>query len=364
MPITWKEIERDWIAGSPIARTPEVIVDAFARVDRLLGTAWIDARRHHGAWVKSGFAPTLAVVSTGLQLQAIEGCAGSQELIAEILAGNRAAFAELEAIYLARAPGVEVEIGPEVAVGNRVRKPDFRMRAAGEEWIYAEVAAPDKSELRLATERVLQELVSLLDRIQDGSAIEVFFLREPRPDEIPSLIVEIERVAAIGVRDTYHFGDLALLPVNHQAPGLVSTEDHGMPVRHRICQARWVGVGGVPTKHIAVRYPFTDERAEEFVSSEARQLPKGFPGLIMLDTSDALGGLKGWIGPIQDRLQPNLHTRVGAVSLFQSATYMTCAGMDYAADTRTVQNPNARFRLPAWLFDRLESFKPPPPPEG
>jgi hypothetical protein len=51
-------------------------------------------------------------------------------------------------------------------------------------------------------------------------------------------------------------------------------------------------------------------RAKQFLESEAKQLPKDLPGLVMVQVSHAVGAFKTW-GPIlRRRLQPNLHTRV------------------------------------------------------
>ena len=44
-----------------------------------------------------------------------------------------------------------------------------------------------------------------------------------------------------------------------------------------------------PRRHIAVRLAFTDQRADEFLRTEARQLPTDAPGLIMIQTSGAAG---------------------------------------------------------------------------
>ena len=37
----WKEIEEDWLTGSALAQPPEVIVEAFERVEAL--RMWCDA---------------------------------------------------------------------------------------------------------------------------------------------------------------------------------------------------------------------------------------------------------------------------------------------------------------------------------
>jgi hypothetical protein len=42
---TFDEIERDWLAGSRIAVAQQDVVDAFNRVERILGRNWMRLRR-------------------------------------------------------------------------------------------------------------------------------------------------------------------------------------------------------------------------------------------------------------------------------------------------------------------------------
>ena len=64
--------------------------------------------------------------------------------------------------------------------------------------------------------------------------------------------------------------------------------------------------------------PYTDGRAEAFLRTEARQLPRDAPGLTMIATGEAVGVLKRWEPVITSRLRPNQHTRVSAIALFET----------------------------------------------
>ncbi len=70
----WKEIEEDWLAGSALAQPPEVIVEAFERVEAHFGRPWIEASRMHegGIGPARGTAPTLNIVTLGRQLAILE----------------------------------------------------------------------------------------------------------------------------------------------------------------------------------------------------------------------------------------------------------------------------------------------------
>jgi len=107
-------------------------------------------------------------------------------------------------------------------------------------------------------------------------------------------------------------------------------------------------------RHIAVRLPFADERAETFLSSEAKQLPKDACGLIMVDMLNAIAGMKTWRPLLLRRFQPSMHTRVGGEGLFQWGMLLTPQGEATLPDTSFVSNPYAALPLPAWIPRALE----------
>lgn len=358
MPWRWEDIERDWSAGSPIAYDRNEILQAFEIADRCLGEDWVRGQRVRGDVVVSGFAPILTVVSVGKQLQAVEGCIGADDLFGRIVMGNRAAFAELAGIYIARASGVEIEIGQDVRVGKRIRKPDFRMRFHGEEWIYVEVTAPELSEFYVDVATTVERVKSNVFALPNDGSIEILFRRDPEPEEFAILAHEIGRAWGAGDCGIREFRDLALLAVNLSPDGQQVIYSSGeKPPKSRISQATvQIGSGRV-TKRVITHIPYSDRRAEAFLTSEARQLPKEFSGLIMIDVTRTLGGLNDWIPLIQNRLQPNLHTRISGVCLFQPELRVVESGMEWFPNTCFVRNPHARMPLAAWANGRLNQFK-------
>jgi hypothetical protein len=68
------------------------------------------------------------------------------------------------------------------------------------------------------------------------------------------------------------------------------------------------GPAGTPHHQVAVRIPFSDMRAAEFLRSEAKQLPKDGPGLVMICGPTSPNELGVWTELIQRRLQPNINT--------------------------------------------------------
>jgi hypothetical protein len=331
-------------------------VDSFETVERLLGRNWINAQRFQSGVVVTGTAPTLAVVSMGQRLRVIENRPGAQELIERVRIADRASLAELTAIYLACPSDVEMEIEPHVAVGDRNRRPDFRLRTPGEDWIYVEVAAPDVSAAQARAQLILNRIGHLLAQVPRGTAVEVFLRREPTDDEVGVIAGHVDGAMQSRVAGIYNVQDLALVAVNQSPPGQIVVHDYDEEPRPRLGVARSEVIAGQTTKHIAVRIPFTDERAEAFLTSEARQLPTTAPGLLMIDMSGTPGSFKAWEQLIRRRLQPKQHTRVGAVCLFEAGLLMTSQGENWVPQSLYISNPYARFSLPDWLRTRLSSF--------
>jgi hypothetical protein len=69
-----------------------------------------------------------------------------------------------------------------------------------------------------------------------------------------------------------------------------------------------------------------------------------------------VGAIKAWRTLIERRLQPNLHTRVSAVCLFQTGQVLTEEGEDWRIECKIIPNPHARFPLPSWIIDQLQRY--------
>ena len=127
--MTWslEDIERDWIGGkaSALAASPDSVVAAFDRTERLLGREWIEKSRIMFGNIFWGSAPTLRVVNMGQKLAVLENVTDPQRLLDRIRNGDPSAEGELTAIYLLRSrnPDVAVELYPKVGE----READCRM---------------------------------------------------------------------------------------------------------------------------------------------------------------------------------------------------------------------------------------------
>jgi hypothetical protein len=358
MPWSWEEIERDWLAGSVVADVPDVVVEAFNRVEARFGREWIEASRQHEGSVGPvrGTVPTLNIIVLGRQLRALEESSGCGVLMNKLRAREPSASAELDAIWLAsHDQKVELECEPEVEISGRLRKPDFRLRRDAESWSYIEVTQPNRSAAELSIRAALHALAGLIETTTGTYSAEIFFLRLPEPVELAAVRSKLEVLVAqpepdeVGLAD-----DLGVVYLNASAPGLAVIDDHGYPPVPRLGEARVAVENGEPVRQISVRMPYYDLRGHQFLATEAAQLPEDAPGLIMIQTSGAPAAIKEWLPVIEGELALDLYRHVSGVCLFQSGFY---AGESWRVSTKLIPNPGAVHRLPAWLEIQLRKFE-------
>jgi hypothetical protein len=365
MSYTWQEIEQDWLGGGGgLAASPDEVLSAFNEVAGRFGREWVEATRTRNGVPSRGLAPTLYIVTMARLLRSLDGLPNTAGLLEKVSRGSSDARAELIAIDLIRTenPGVIVEVEPEVRVGGRDRKPDFRTQMAGEPWTYVEVTNPNTSDPQEEVRRGLAQLTGLVRDCSGSFALEVFLKREPSAADLDLIADMIMQEHQTRAQSTVELpADLGTLYWNYQPPGAMVLDDHGEPYTPRLSS----GAVAFSTdqngqidqhRHIAVRWPFTDVRAETFIRHEARQLPTDAPGLIMIYTSGTVGAMKAWRALIERRLQPNLNRRVSAVCLFSSALQETEQGEGWKVECKLILNPHARIPLPQWIIEQLERF--------
>jgi hypothetical protein len=358
-PLTWEDIRSSWLDPSDAEEVPAV-VEAFERVRTTLGPEWLQARWPRDETSQRGAFPMFQIALLGEELRAIEGAVDSASLIARVRRGNRDARAELLAARIARGPlnEGEVEFGPTVQIGNRNRRPDFRIRSdSADDWVYVEVTAPDDSDEGTRLRTILEHLVSRLADQTGGYVLEVVLRRTPTSDEMTSLERMLPELALKTESRRVDLEDgLGFVLANHGEPGTVVLADHGEEPTSRIGMTSARVVNGLATSTLTVRIAYTDERAGDMIDHEARQLSPGCPGLIMIDMAGVIAGRGIWDGLVRRRLQPSVNTRVSAVALTMAAVIPGEAGLGLVLACRTAMNPHARVELPDWLRANLEAW--------
>jgi hypothetical protein len=292
---------------------------------------------------------------------ALDGVMGGERLVSKLRAGDSSnTWAEAEAIALLRTvdTAIEVEVEPKVVVAGGERWPDFRARRAGSSWVYCEVTRPNLSEIHARVHSILAKLTAHLDTMEGRFALEVFLRREPTDEEVQGLLARIPKFCSPQERHELDLpDDLGKLFLNHSAPGKVTLDDHGEEHQPRLSAARFVAPGGVTERHLVVRIPYEDRRAEEFLRAEARQLPTDAATAIVVAMANAPGGFKSWEPLLQRRFQPTIHTRVGGVVLYQSGQVATAMGEAIRTEARVLENPYARRPLPEWFVEAFRRYE-------
>jgi hypothetical protein len=354
---SWKEIEEDWLSSGQVAYEPERLVEAFDRVEEAYGRKWFDTIRYPQPGVEARGAGTVVSVVRHAQLLAsLDGIPGSNSVIDKMKQGDRSAISEVMSVCLFRScrPDCVVELYPEVRVGARKRKPDLRVQAGNHnDWTYVEVTAAESSAETAELHEMHTRISSVLKSIKASFALEVFLRRPPTEGELEVLIERVEDVCHMEGKHVEELpNDLGKLLLNYQVPGKVVLEDHGEPPRPALSTAHRTFGPDEPDRQIVVRIAYADDRAEKFLRTEAQQLPIDAPGLIMVNTAGASGAMKTWEPLLRRRLQPNLHTRVSGICLFQSATILADR-VRWDMWTKMIRNPHAKLQLPQWITDCL-----------
>ena len=279
-------------------------------------------------------------------------------LLDRLRRGDELADSELTAVYLCRAAGsIEIELAPGLNERLGARVADFRLRRGDDPWTYVAVTAPDFSATHPDAERAMHQLGGRLGELPTGTAAEVFLRRAPTLEEQVRIGDELVRLSREGGTQVRDLPGLCLLLLNQGPPGVIHLDDHGEPPTPRIGLIKSETTGEGATKSIAVRYPYTDERAEDFLRKEARQLPQDAPGIVMIHAGRATGATRKWAAVLSQRLRPAQHTRVGAICIFHGGIVPTAAGEDWVPETVLISNAHARHPVPDWLLARLSSFE-------
>jgi len=365
MPWSWDEIQRDWLVGTVIAADPAEVVDAFNRVELAFGREWIESSRRRSGGEDFGAAPTYHVVLMGRKIAALDGLSEADGLLQRLRRKDLSASAEAIAIHLLRSvrPEAVVELEPPVTANQAQRKADFRTRLETENWTYVEVTQPDASDAQRQVEAVMNRILEPLMVVKNRFALEVFLRREPSDNQVEYLVDAIPGFSATTGTITKELpDDLGMLSLNHSQPGHVVMLDHPEEEnRPRLGCAKIIGGPEGPRSHISVRMAFADDRAEEFLRKESKQLPRDAPGLIMVQIGRAPGAFRSWEPLLLNRFQPDLYTRVSAICLFSGAFEATPSGEAWIPRTKLLPNPYAKIPLPSWISDALLTY---PQPHG
>jgi hypothetical protein len=363
MPWTLEEIELEWFGGLRLHWDAKDVELAFRVATRLRGMPWVLGAKVDpasfpvlaGIGGRGGYSEFLRVYWFGIRMASLLGAKGADDLIARVVAGDADASEEASAIHLLRSKQTEteLEIEPEVRVGTEDRRPDFRIRKGDERWVFVEVT-------KLHTSTASTRVQELLARISDGVMsierpflIEIVLNREPDTEEERTILEGAIAACDVTSGNSVDISDVASILVKGGDPQVVVPSlipDDNRP-RMAISKAI-VGPEG-PNRQLIARVPFADERAEDILRREARQLPKNECGLLMANVNSQPSAFESWGKRVPERFQGGQHTRVAGVILFMHATTASERGLVWVPYVKLIANPSAAVPLPAWIPERV-----------
>jgi hypothetical protein len=362
MPWTLKDIETEWlIPGEPLMFPADIFLEAFRVAEEIRGEAWVRSCTYlPSGYRQLGYASILRVLWFAERAQVIRDGINAATLIDRLRAGDAAAESELTAIHVLRSDNRDttLEIGPTVQVGPRMRKPDFRIAKQGEPWTHVEVTALHRSNASQQVQAVLAQLTDRIMASTDSFVLEFVFSRIPNDEELSALLARAAQEIGDPNPRRVEFSDLAVLIFKELATAItVSPTPTGDAPVPMYAMARTFQGPDEATKQVLARMPFSDQRAEDVLNSEAEQLPKDTPGLIMVEVTAQPTALSSWEALSRRRFTPTQHTRVGGIILFMHATQPTDQGLAFLPHVKLLANPHARLPLSKWISDTVEATR-------
>lgn len=346
---TWTEIQRDWLLGEEITVSSKEVVTAFNQAKRVLGRECVET--HESG---RGTLPTFSIIDLGVKAGLLPEVGNSSKLIEKLKLHDQSALAELTSLLLLHKTGLKCEYEPALTVSGKQRYSDFKMRLNDEAWTHIEVTRPEKSELHKELQTQSEKLFAL-SSIEGRFFLDIYLRQGLTEDELTTLLGIARGICESRETMTADLGNLGILtyvanPTSPPAPPEFPEE----PKLPMIGAMHTRVISGAPIRFINVRIVYSDNRAEQFLRDEARQLSKDGPGLIIVDMSRTPGGTKSWQQLLLKRLQPNMHTRVSGICMFRSSHQIPDGSITHRA--RLIKNPYAKFPLPTWIEESLARF--------
>jgi hypothetical protein len=367
VPWTFEEIQREWFGDAHLHWDRDDVVRAFNLAESIRGRNWVLGREVDVAALsafpgidrRGGYSEFLRVYWFGKRMASIVGALGCDDLIERLMKNDSAASEEATAVHLLRSrqPNTELEIAPKVKVGNRYRRPDFRLRKVGEPWIYVEVTKLNESTASIQIERLLQRVAERVITVDQAFLLEIVFNRDPTASEEEEVLAQAK--AACNAADGHRkdVGDFASILVRSGDPSVVVPSLIPDDNRPRMAISRSLVGDGQPNRQMVVRIPFQDQRAEDILRTEAKQLPRNECSIVMVNVNRQPSAFESWSERVPERFTAGQHTRVAAVVLFMHSTTATANGLVWIPFVKLIANPHARIPLPSWITDTVDGIR-------
>jgi hypothetical protein len=350
---TWDKIGDGWLSTSGTAEQKASAVEAFNLLDDAFGQDWILSHRFTEKGEVWGGGVGLDIILMADVLTTLRPIPFSAALIEKLRHRDRAALAEAKAIHLlcSAIPNAEITLEPAVAVGARIRKPDFSIRCPGGPLTYVEVTRAQSSIEQRFIERTMAGLCWFLSEAPGHFSVEVLLRRWPAADELATFLDTLLSVVDSKPCDRELPNRLGLIRWNMHEPGHAYLEN----IRRRTDSLimNYARSDEYGAREATMTVVYADGRASEFLRREARQLPKGHPGLIMIDSAEAFRAMRTWASALQIRFRPEMYTRVSAFCLFENARPTRSDPYRWRIRRQLLLNTHASMELPSRIVSSL-----------
>jgi len=338
--IGYPEIEEQWLLGNATPMSAQQWETAFRWCEEKFGRTWLQSTRP-GTFVADAYV-IAAVWLVGSRAESLRGAdLVIQKLGKSISDVDWPTLAELCAAAHFASRGAGVVFEQDLHLEGSRRKPDMHIQLPVGSF-HVEVTCPERGREYLRLMELVRSTVGSIT--MDNRHAQVFFYKEPTPAERETVVRQlvhaeddppfrrhVDGVAEIFLDQPAH-ESLSTFPpaVNEPSPLLAAMS----------AQLR----EGVLTRRATVKLPFSDARARDFIKGEAQQLPKGGPGIIILDVSRPVGRLEFWADAVRAYLtNTTAHTRVSAVFIWKAG--YTATGVELSKEL--IVNPRAASPLSA-----------------
>jgi hypothetical protein len=356
--LTWtiKEIEEQWFAGAHLNWPAAEVERAFDIATQLRGQDWVigvevdqSLLQFPGVGRHGGYPEFLRVYWFGIRMASILGAKGSDELIRRVTESDLDADEEVTAIHLLRSWGsvTDLEIGPDVKVGDKNKKPDFRIRRGTEPWVYVEVTKLHRSAASARVQALLARISKRMMEVERSFVLELVLNREPSEDEEEIVLVAATEACGVDAGHELTVTDVASILIKTGDCEVVAPTPIPDVSRPRMAMSYLIVGPGTANRQLIARVPFADERAEEILKREARQLPKDECGLVMVNVNLQPTAFESWSKRVPERFTRGQYTRVAGVILFMHVTSPSELGLVWLPYLRLISNQNATKQLPS-----------------
>ncbi len=343
MPFTIEEIQHTGL-GQLSQQELKSAIEAFNGFEQLFEKTWVD---NYFKGMQSRYF-VLDLIQAWNDWKQISDLPKANEIIPRWKSGlyEHGVKSELRILAYLRKSKLDIELFPPV--NNRLA--DARIKLPTKKWTYVEISRRHFSKTHIQAQFILTELSAAAAKVKVGRHGKIGIKREITKNQVAEIKKWLENLQA----EPAYFKDIAVfhttgIETGGADPGDLSTLFVKTP--RRFGTNFKSDNGQIVHKGTAILHT-EDVGAKEMLESEAKQLPKNESGIIVLDLTHVVDGVKEWEPLILNRFKPSINTRISGVIL--SSTFLTQNGPETTG--KFLKNPYAKIPISQDLIEILNSY--------